>query len=1369
MTPTNSYGHLLRSGLLLAALALALTALLVSSVPALALSQRGHIFSGSFGSEGEGTLSDPGAIAVSQKTGDVYVLDRAHARIVQYGPAGEFISAWGWGVKKGGTGKEYEVCASGECNPEGISGHGTYQFNQDVMGLAVDNCTQSGGEPCSTTEDPSVGDVYVLAPSGTEYAAIDKFGADGEPLERAAKKFHYAGGCTTEKDKPIACEEGLEATEAHGLAVGPRGTLWLDYEEELYPISGAGLGAKEQLSDTEQNTALSFSVNGEPSAGLALDADGRFYIPYALPGSVEPALQAVSKWQLLTGGAAEPELEELAPALDDENTTAVTVNPLDVPANQVDEQNDVYVTNVTGEQGSRSTSVAEFAPDGSLIQRFSTEGLREGAGVAVNPSTGVVYVTDAATGRVDLFTLEEPGAPSVDSLSVSEVSAESARLHAQLDTDGASASYYFEYGTAQCSSEPSACLRTPQPAGVLLASYGDQAVQATLQQGTTAPLLPGTTYHYRVIVTGPHGSAASAEDSFTTPPPGAGAALADARVWEMVSPAEKHGAEVELGSPFYSDAGGRLAQAAEDGQALTYTTNGPLAGAEGNRSLEPTQMLAIRSPEGWTRSQDIVTPSEHAEGLAFGLLGSEYKFFSANLSLALVQPFNEASRTRLAEPPLAPPASPAEAGHQEKTIYLRSDQPIQPQGEPQTQLYGEAKQHGAEMANPGYVALVTAANVLEGAQFGSEQPNAIPLHFEGATPDLAHVVIKSALQQSGCEPGRLGCAPGLYEWSSNALHLISTLPGGEVSELVSTYLGAYPNTRHAISDDGARVFWSGHQSTHRHLFVSDTATVPEQTIQLDQVGPKGSGEGVSNPTFQTASPDGARVFFTDEQDLTEGAGATGGKPDLYVCEVQEDPGTHTLEPCTEANHRLTDLTPAHAGESAGVQGLVLGASEEGCDRGNSECDVYFLANGVLSEAPNAEGESATPGACGIEHYPQAGCNLYVERYGTEHSAWEAPQFIARLSDEDRPGFEAKFDGNANGEANVMTSARVSPNGRYLAFMSDRPLTGYDNRDAVSGERDEEVFLYEAGSQAGKGRLVCASCDPSGAQPRGVLDEPTQESEAGAGLLVDRNGVWAQHRLAGSLPDWTLETQNNAIYQPRYLSDSGRLYFQSPDDLLPQATNHKEDLYEYEPPGVPSGTHQCTATAATFDPQAEGCLGLISSGTATGEAAFLDASESGGEGPHGEELSEGGGDVFFVTAAELVPQDTEATFSVFDAHECTAAEPCVVPPEEKPPEACQSTETCRSYTPPGGPSLGTPASTASGASGNLSAQHAVLSNKASTKPKPLTRAQKLSKALKTCRSKYKHSGTKRIACEKQARKRYGHTAKKAKKATRTGRR
>ena len=65
-------------------------------------------------------------------------------------------------------------------------------------------------------------------------------------------------------------------------------------------------------------------------------------------------------------------------------------------------------------------------------------------------------------------------------------------------------------------------------------------------------------------------------------------------------------------------------------------------------------------------------------------------------------------------------------------------------------------------------------------------------------------------------------------------------------------------------------------------------------------------------------------------------------------------------------------------------------------------------------------------------------------------------------------------------------------------------------------------------------------------------------------------------------------------------------------------------------------------------------------------------------------------------------------------------------------------------------------------GNLLAQPV---SKPAVKPRALTRAQKLAAALRACRKKAK--GKKRVACERQARRRYGPL--KVKKAGRGARR
>src|SRR6201999_2485292 len=53
------------------------------------------------------------------------------------------------------------------------------------------------------------------------------------------------------------------------------------------------------------------------------------------------------------------------------------------------------------------------------------------------------------------------------------------------------------------------------------------------------------------------------------------------------------------------------------------------------------------------------------------------------------------------------------------------------------------------------------------------------------------------------------------------------------------------------------------------------------------------------------------------------------------------------------------------------------------------------------------------------------------------------------------------------------TARVTPSGHALAFVSETRLTGYDNTDAGTGEPDSEVFLWREGAG-----LTCVSCNAS---------------------------------------------------------------------------------------------------------------------------------------------------------------------------------------------------------------------------------------------------------------------------------------------------
>ena len=148
-----------------------------------------------------------------------------------------------------------------------------------------------------------------------------------------------------------------------------------------------------------------------------------------------------------------------------------------------------------------------------------------------------------------------------------------------------------------------------------------------------------------------------------------------------------------------------------------------------------------------------------------------------------------------------------------------------------------------------------------------------------------------------------------------------------------------------------------------------------------------------------------------------------------------------------------------------------------------------------------------------------------------------------------------------------------------------------------------------------------------------------------------------------------------------------------------------------------------------------------------------------------EATPSGGDVFFVNESHLLPQDTDTAFDIYDARTCSDASPCLSVPQP-PPAGCSEAETCRPAAPPqpiaGGPG-GSATFSGPGNATPPAAKQQVKDVKANTKAKtkPLTRAQKLAKALKAC--KKLHSKKKRKACEAQAKKRYGAKAKKSGKA------
>lgn len=786
--------------------------------------------------------------------------------------------------------------------------------------------------------------------------------------------------------------------------------------------------------------------------------------------------------------------------------------------------------------------VGQYAADGTFILAIGEAGpgkLVAPSGIAVNDDASRVYAGDSAvagSAQVRIFGPEvfPQLAPTIESSTAAGVTSDLAELRARINPNTLDTTYYFELGADDCSA-------TPSPCSILVPADPDIGAghDGVLVSRQLTGLQAGTTYHYRVVAENSLGVTEGPDRTFTTQSTDLGFQLTDSRVWEMVSPPNKHGGMLTLQAT-------GIVQAAESGNGLAFQAIGSIeTEPDGNRAVEASTVLAGRNADGW-RSRDITPPHTKVTGLEF----PEYKLFTPDLSRAL---FDARDDT-----PLSPLTT-------ERTPYLRenTDPPV-------------------------YTPLLTSkegsANVPPGTEF-----DRVGLDLMGANAELADIVfVSNAPLDTGAQEN------SLYRWRAGQVAPVSELPVDEGGGVVVGKLGsALGSVRHAISADGSRIFWGpgspGYSGSidFPALYLRDTER--EETIRLDEVK-SGAGEGLAAPAFQGANPAGTVVFFTDSQRLTEDASPEGR--DLYRCEI---PAGASDGGCAS----LTDISAplSGSGESAGVKDQVSALSEDGAR-------VYFVAEGVLDTEPNSEGASAAAGEP----------NLYLWQQGG------GVRFVATVAEEDRSIWGGSPTRDLGYAGNV--SAAASPSGRHYAFMSDRSLTGYDNRDAASAEPAEEVFRYDAVTDA----LDCVSCNPSGASPAGQkMPDVTSK--------VDAQEAWSNRWVAAILPQARVEGFGDMFYRPRAVSDNGRVFFNAVDSLVPADSNGDWDVYQYES----TGTGSCTTSPASgaVSRSGDGCVGLISSGTAEEEAVFLDASVS-------------GSDAFFLTPAQLSPLDQDTVYDVYDA-------------------------------------------------------------------------------------------------------------------------
>jgi hypothetical protein len=555
--------------------------------------------------------------------------------------------------------------------------------------------------------------------------------------------------------------------------------------------------------------------------------------------------------------------------------------------------------------------------------------------------------------------------------------------------------------------------------------------------------------------------------------------------------------------------------------------------------------------------------------------------------------------------------------------------------------------------------------------------------FQGASTDLSHIVFASRAQLTPEANNTLYY--NLFQWAGGSVSLVDQIPGGSATRCG----GGGP-----------------------------------ACIVAPQGGTLGQGFSGAGGFLNAVSPDGSKIFFAESNEEGQLYMREDGTTTVEVSASQKNNGTGpggrdpkgplppTYWPASPDGSRVffTSCEQLTNDSTATFQGENGRTTCRGDVEQDGE-DLYRFdtATGVLSDltvdhtpgdvrgadvvgvlGSSADGSyvyfvangvlaaGASPGDCAPRGEESPGRSCNVY---LAHGG--VTTFIARVDSSDTS------DWSSYGTRFGSFTARVTPDGTHLAFDSVRSLTGYDNTVAAGGSCGASIYEaavpYGAACpevflyDAGSGVLSCASCNPTGVRPIGpsMLD----------GVLTGHGGEFRS--------------------LPRGLSEDGRrVFFDSSDALVPGDVNGKRDVYEYE----------------------GGRVYLISSGTSGADSTFYDASAS-------------GNDVFFTTVSQLVRQDTDRKFDVYDARvgggfpapAAASAPPC-------------AGEGCRPAPvgPPAGAALGS-AGLAGG--GNLAAP----AGGGGVRVRVLTRAQRLAAALRVCRHEPRR---RRTSCVARARRLYG---------------
>jgi hypothetical protein len=539
-------------------------------------------------------------------------------------------------------------------------------------------------------------------------------------------------------------------------------------------------------------------------------------------------------------------------------------------------------------------------------------------------------------------------------------------------------------------------------------------------------------------------------------------------------------------------------------------------------------------------------------------------------------------------------------------------------------------------------------------------------------------------------------------------------PANAIFQGGSSNLGviAFSEEARAHLDPTKYYVWAG-GTVDRLLTVLPNGEATEGEIANAITVSKANADATS-PTFTHAvAPDGSRIEFT-----------AGGS--LYS---RLNPGAppSTSGECDEAGKACTVQLDSSETAEPGGGGVFAGGS------GQDGSVVYFTdANPLTGNSTAVAGEP----------------DLYEYDFNRPEGE--------RLTD-------LTVDHNAGEHADVLGyvgSNEVGPAGEYVYFVADGVIASNQNSSgALATPGAPNLYVAHKGAISFIATLSPAdSCDWENRCMTGRLSstgrylgfnsveeitgfdnldastgQPDQEiflydAEGGALGCASCGTTGAAPVGPASIgrPEGVFVVDTPLVLYPqRNVSDNGQVFFDTPNPLLPAARNAgdlytQSNVYEYQ----------------------GGQLHLLSSGTAESSSFFYDASQD-------------GGDVYLVTVQPLTADASSSEVSIFDAKVGGGFPAPPSSPESCAGEGCSGPQSI-ALRPP------TISSTAVSGQGNL--EPPAAASKPAT-VRSLTGAQKLAKALRSCR--VKRNKHKRGVCEAQARKRYGPKLKKSAKTNRRG--